>query len=933
MKKLILVLVLVMLLASCEVTVEESTTQTTTVAETTMETTSGISDDIISDMPVEHVHIPMYDGISYHSYRYNDRYVVFIRYSTGVTNTGHYENISVLDLEKCEFIYDSAVDLEHDYLTTGYVDGNYALISNDYAIVIAEKNGAFSHTVTARDVYTYEYATSPDGKYAAYRTFDGEGNGTVNVKYPDGSVKQVLSDDRSGSLGSHRGYGPCEFIDNTRFVYWISGYEWMAGYGIYNVETGEKTEVLEGQYPYPFFDGGFFTTVEKDYIDWEIYKHDLSGNGTLIASREEVDGAFTLKSDCYYMFDGSLWLEFPGNAEYPLYSLNTEVTIYSADFEKELGKIVYPHRFDGSMFVYGEKIVVVQPGYTELSTEESKERAAKLLAEQIINHVIPYDFEMWDYAYSGHELFYFLVSLCMYDDNAEHPYNDMVSLSEDGMFYEISPEDADYINLHTFRISDWKSSEHYKELLDTNLGLLRVPNGIGIRRSSYACVDTNTRTENGQIIVEFNLMDGYSGFEDESHEDYGRFYFTFSADDLILLDFDRVTKPTKDTPYVISERGNWGSVVKYEFTSDGGMVVKYNNNTEEYYNSEGLHYKSMTYDENGKFTSKRFYTYDENGLIAKVEDYNADGELTSKKTYIDGKPLYFESSNYYKSLGFDDSYSEKWEYNEQGLLIRSSFFTTAEVRYTEGVTEYTYDEQGRLIREYEVNNEGDFGQEYTYDENGNMILTKRISYGRVFDYIICTYYPDGTLKTKQVLPDGYSYEIHLYEYLPNGTLWRVSEIWNPDIEAAGEYETVDTYLFYDDGRIKGATVEKYDLATGKYIKEHEASVSYSTDGRVRTDTHYHIDENGEMAFACEILLVYDEEGKLVSCETVRGERKLSYPFGNNENFFYYPMHYSYDEYGRVVYATRDGMMAESYEYMDCTPEQYELYQKVVGENG
>ncbi|MBE6679157.1 MAG: hypothetical protein E7598_01395 [Ruminococcaceae bacterium] len=566
-----------------------------------------------------------------------------------------------------------------------------------------------------------------------------------------------------------------------------------------------------------------------------------------------------------------------------------------------------------------------------ITLEVSKERKAELLAEHIVEYVIANDFEVWRNTYSGHELFYFLVSLGLYDENPEHPYSDMISRSEDGRFFEILPEDAHFINLHTFRISGWESSAHYKELLDVNVGMLRVPSEIGIRRSSFACVDTKTRTENGQIVVEFNLVDGYSGFEEEVHEDFGRHYISFSEDELILLDFDQVKKAVKDTPYVISERGNYGSLVKYEFTEDGGILAKYNNTTDEYYNSDGLIYKSVHYDENGILASKRLYTYDENGLIAKTEDYNADGELTAKKTYIDGKPLYFESSNYYESLGFDDSYYEKWEYNEQGLLIKNSFFTTAEVRYTEGVTEYTYDEAGRLISSCSVDNEAQQVYKYTYDENGNMVLIQRNYDNRAMvDDTVCTYYPDGTLKTKLVYPDWYSYQITFYEYLPNGVLWRVSDIYDPEIEKAGAYENVETYLFHDDGRIKGATVEKYDLEAGKYIKEHEAFVSYDASGCVRTDTHYRIDENGDMAFLCELMLVYDKNGKLISCETVQGDKKkLEYPFGNNENFFYYPNSYIYDEYGRVVYVARDGYMAESYEYMDCTTEQYELYQKVI----
>lgn len=922
MKKLIFLLSLLIVLGACEVNVQTDSTTAQTTENVSVETTA---DTAPTDVPYETVYLPVREGESYFARRFDDRYVVFFRYK----EAGPSNNISVLDLKTCEFVYDAPLkDVNYSIFTHKYLDGKRVMVASEYDVdscmIITEENGVFSHEVTTLDKlhpFTYEYFTSPDGKYATYETFD-EGDGTINVKYPDGSVKQILRDDRSGDLASHRGYTPLEFIDNTRFVYHISGYEWTAGYGIYNVETGEKTEVLEGEYPYAFFDGGFFTTTEKDYIVQRIYKHDVSGTKTLLASREKTDGAFELKSDCYYFYEGSFWFEVQGNPEYIRYGGDEdEAVVYNADFGKELGKVTNLRGLNENMFVYGEKIVIVQPEVVKLTPEEIKERDAKMLAEHIVEYAIAYDLDVCSYSFSGQDLFSLYLSLCLYDENAEHPYSDMISLSDDGTFFEISLEDARFINLHTFRINNFESTDYYKELLDINEGCFRIPCGVGVRRSSFACIDTETRTENGQIIVEFNLVDGYSGFEDTEHKDFGRCYISFSADDLVLLDFGLIENKVKETPYVISEMGYWGSIVKYEFASDGGMVVTYSNDTEEYYNSDGLLYKSMVYDETGKFTAKRFHTYDENGLIAKTEEYNAEGELTLKRTYVEGKPLYFETPDLWK----------KWEYNEEGLLIKESFATTAEVRYTDGVTEYTYDEKGRLIREHEINNEGQRGYEHAYDENGNMVLTKRISYdGALFDYIICSYYPDGTLQSKKVLPDGISYEIHFYEYLPDGTLWCVSEIWNPDIEAAGEYETVDTYFFYDDGRIKGATIEKYDLASGKYIKEHETSVSYSTDGRVRTDTHYHIDENGYMAFACELMLVYDKNGNLVSCETVLGDRNsLVYPFGNNENFFYYPNKYLYDEYGRVTLITRDSMIAESYEYMDCTPEQYELYQKVV----
>lgn len=567
-----------------------------------------------------------------------------------------------------------------------------------------------------------------------------------------------------------------------------------------------------------------------------------------------------------------------------------------------------------------ENNTIAEEPVEALPSEVSKERAAEMLVEHIVNYVLAKKCELKAYNFDSQDLFYFLTSLCLYDENVAHPYSDMVSLSEDGNFYEISLEGGHFINLHTFRVNNWTSTDYYyRELIDTEAGCYRIPRGLGISKAPYACVDTQTHTSDGQIFVEFNLVSGYSGFEDEEYVDIGRYFFTFAEEDLVLLGFDRAERLTKDTPYIISQKENWGSVVKYEFVANDGMLVTINEVTEEYYNSEGLLYKLMQYDKNGKHVSTRFYTY-ENGLLVKCEEYNADGELTFEGTYVRGKLLYLEYPDYW----------QKCEYNEKGLIIRESFSTIAETRYTEGVTEYTYDENGWLIREDVVMNEQQSGYAHTYDEKGNRVLTQRIYDGTLVDYVIRTYYPDGTLKTEQMLSDGYVYEIHLYEYLPNGILWRSSYIYSPDIEAVGEYEEVFTYEFDDDGRIKGVAVDKYDLALGKYIKQHKAEITYSGGGRVRTDTHYHIDEDGELTFECELFLVYDEYGKLVSCDTVRGDREsLSYYFGNSENFFYNPKKYAYDEYGRVESVTKSGVVAERYQYMDCTSEQYELYQKVI----
>ncbi len=429
MKKLLclLSLSLSLVLCACELNVQtdnttaqiteiapiETTVAATTAAETTVETTA---DTAPLDIPYETVYLPVREGESYFSRRFDDRYVVFFRYKDAESSN----NMSVLDLETCEFVYDAPLkDGNYSIYTYKYLDGKRVMVASEYDVdscmIITEENGVFSHEVTTIDKlhpFTYEYFTSPDGKYATYETF-GEGNGTINVKYPDGSVKQILSDHRSGDLASHRGYTPLEFIDNTRFVYHISGYECTAGYGIYNVETGEKTEVLEGEYPCAFFDGGFFTTTEKDYIVQEIYKYDASVTKTLLASRDDIDGVFKLRSDCYYFYEGSLWFEVQGNPEYIRYGGDEdEAVVYSADFEKEFGKVINLRELNKNLFVYGEKIITIESKVVELTPEEIKERDAKMIAEHIVEYAIAYDpDDLWNYAFSHHDLFSLYFSL------------------------------------------------------------------------------------------------------------------------------------------------------------------------------------------------------------------------------------------------------------------------------------------------------------------------------------------------------------------------------------------------------------------------------------------------------------------------------------------------------------------------------------------
>lgn len=928
MKKLLLLLSLSLVLCACELNVQTDNTTAqiteivpaeTTVAETTADpTVETTADTAPLDMPYETVYLPVREGESYFSRCFDDRYVVFFRYK----DAGPANNMSVLDLKTCEFVYDTPKDGSYSIYTYEYWDGKRVMIGSEYdddsCMIITEDNGVFSHEVTTLDKlppFTYEYFTSPDGKYATYETFDDEGNGTINVKYPDGSVKQILRDDRSGDLASHRGYSPCEFIDNTRFVYHISGYEWTAGYGIYNVETGEKAEVLEGEYPYAFFDGGFFTTTEKDYTVQEIYKHDTNGTKTLLASREKKDGAFELKRDCDYIFEGGVWLEI----EDIRYTDEIYVTFYSSDFKKELDHIVYADSFGGNMFVYDGTVVIAQPKVVELTPEEIKERDAKMIAEQIIHHVM--DLDEWaasDYECSSLDMFRFISTLTLYHDDNNHPYSSMVSLSDDGSYYKMSKEDGDLINARLFRVHDWENSSYYETVFDEDKGGYYTPYGIGVWITPYTYKNMTARSDDKFITVYFELISS-DKFEYE-YKEYGEYVFTFAKEDLTLLDFDTATPPQIVIPWYVTSKEIGGIVTKYEFTDDGGMLVTYDGNVEDYYNSNGLKYKTMYYDDRGIFSSKIFYTYDENGLLAKEEHYNSFGELTFKETYTDGKSQYWE---YY--VGEFAGSWRKLEYNEQGLLVRESWHSGADPRdvmHTDEVVEYFYDDKGKKIKTIATyDGEHVRETEYFYDENG---YETHESNGEV----VRTYYPDGTLKSKKNTPRMY-YEISLYEYLPNGKLLRSAYIYNSDIEDLGEYEEVRTYEFYEDGRIKGATFERYDLGLKEYKKEIEVKVNYSAGGRIRTDTYYKASDTGELEFACEMWLERDKDGNFSYYRVARGDEEVVRSFREHKDFDYNRDRYHYDDGGRLECVTNGSDVKEIYYYSNCTQEQQDLYQKVI----
>ena len=255
-------------------------------------------------------------------------------------------------------------------------------------------------------------------------------------------------------------------------------------------------------------------------------------------------------------------------------------------------------------------------------------------------------------------------------------------------------------------------------------------------------------------------------------------------------------------------------------------------------------------------------------------------------------------------------------------LVKYSFhYTDEEVMYTDGITEYFYDDAGKKIKTVSKYNGSDEEHvaEYFYDEYGYEI-------GNTEDNLVRTYYPDGALKSEKT---NYKevYGVEYYEYTPDGQLAIYAN--------GGEeeyYADVQAYTYYGDGRIKSADYYRYSPEDEKYYNIRRIVVSYTEDGR-RIDRQYTNNKDMELELACELSLSYDHLGNLVFIDYITdGDIVLDFSYSHPDfGYIYDVAACEYDEYGRLTKIETKAIMTETYKYADCTERQYELYQKVISQ--
>ena len=211
--------------------------------------------------------------------------------------------------------------------------------------------------------------------------------------------------------------------------------------------------------------------------------------------------------------------------------------------------------------------------------------------------------------------------------------------------------------------------------------------------------------------------------------------------------------------------------------------------TISYYDSENRLIKAEKFEEE-KIVSQEIITYGEN---SKNIEFFENGELSWKRTEI------FDSENRIIELLSEyidgETYDTHYEYDEWGNECKSIYYengnfyhevTTThcgkdmpvftKILYPEdaiAVDKFEYDENGKLVKKFSWSNSGGLSVsgwwEYEYDENGNLIKEK--GYGCWEDY------PEEVIENeilRGIIPkapgETGNHDIYLYEYDETGTL-------------------------------------------------------------------------------------------------------------------------------------------------------------------
>ena len=217
------------------------------------------------------------------------------------------------------------------------------------------------------------------------------------------------------------------------------------------------------------------------------------------------------------------------------------------------------------------------------------------------------------------------------------------------------------------------------------------------------------------------------------------------------------------------------------------MECKYSGGVEmlkagDYRKAKALFYEAIGYkDARERFDSikskpKTKITISESGNVSNTENtYDERGNLIKSVTGDSSTEyLYDEQGQLIKSIS--STFTSEYFYDGQGNAVKVLFENrlrgTRFAAYS-GVTESTYDDQGKLLKTVTTYDNGrvettDYSQDInTYDERGNLIKTVSKTYTKEYSYDEY----GNLVKETRIKTDGSTYSVSysIFEYYPEPT--------------------------------------------------------------------------------------------------------------------------------------------------------------------
>lgn len=326
-------------------------------------------------------------------------------------------------------------------------------------------------------------------------------------------------------------------------------------------ETGER---IENNSPYTHLysvagsswylkDGNAFYE-DISYIDgeWRDYSEPcprLTGFATLYYFEDGVpvpEGEDFFSNDNVSGYDVWSWFEHELQDKDPSISY-----VYRVKIDAHYAVQIVSYKYDGDYSMYDSfnSIYFIEHLFYYNADERHADSAkgdlaqqASVLTEHLIQSVMD---ETWledGYTCTDTDIFRFLMSLCMYGENAEHTYADMVTVSDE-QAYGIALADAQRIASELFGKDNWTAASYPTEAYDSAAECYRIPIGVGVWTSPFAYEDMTAYAEDGMVHVQCTLVN--SKLYDYEETIYGRYDFVFrqvSTDEKTYLQFVNLVK-------------------------------------------------------------------------------------------------------------------------------------------------------------------------------------------------------------------------------------------------------------------------------------------------------------------------------------------------------------------------------------------------------